>query len=62
MLQACYPAHLFATTFRQLTITCIPAPGGSPTLPGAPAMTMRLNVLFPFPQRVRPREGQPCEA
>lgn len=46
MLQAYYQAHLFATTFLQPTVTYIPTPGASPTLPGALAMTMRLTLLF----------------
>ena len=46
MLQAYYQAPLFATTFLQPTVTYIPTPGASPTLPGALAMTMRLTVLF----------------
>lgn len=46
MLQAYYQAHLFATTFLQPTVTYIPTPGESPTLPGALALTMRLTVLF----------------
>lgn len=46
MLQGYYQAHLFATTFLQPTVSYIPTPGLSPTLPGALAMTMRLTVLF----------------
>ena len=46
MFQAYYQAHLFATTFLQPTVTYIPTPGASPTLPGALATTLRLTVLF----------------
>jgi porin len=46
MFQAYYQAHLFATTFLQPTITYIPTPGLSPTLPDALATTLRLTVLF----------------
>ncbi|MCA0305588.1 MAG: carbohydrate porin, partial [Proteobacteria bacterium] len=46
MLQAYYQAHLFASTFLQPTVSYIPTPGASPTLPGALALTMRLTVLF----------------
>ena len=46
MFQAYYQAHLFATTFLQPTISYIPTPGLSPTLPGALATTLRLTVLF----------------
>ena len=46
MFQVYYQAHLFATTFLQPTVTYIPTPGGSPTLPGALATTLRLTVLF----------------
>ena len=46
MFQAYYQAYLFPTTFLQPTISYIPTPGGSPTTPGALAMTIRLTVLF----------------
>lgn len=46
MLQAYYQAHLFATTFLQPTVSYIPTPGASPTLPGALTTTLRLTVLF----------------
>jgi porin len=46
MFQAYYQAHLFASAFLQPTISYIPTPGMSPTLPGALALTMRLTVLF----------------
>jgi porin len=46
MFQAYYQAHLFATTFLQPTVTYIPTPGASPTLPGALTTTLRLTVLF----------------
>ena len=46
MFQAYYQAHLFAATFLQPTVTYIPTPGASPTLPGALATTLRLTVLF----------------
>jgi porin len=46
MFQAYYQAHLFAATFLQPTISYIPIPGASPTVPGALTMTMRLTVLF----------------
>ena len=46
MFQAYYQAHLFATTFLQPTVSYIPTPGASPTLPGALATTLRLTVLF----------------
>ena len=46
MFQVYYQAHLFATTFLQPTVTYIPTPGASPTLPGALATTLRLTVLF----------------
>jgi porin len=46
MFQGYYQAHLFATTFLQPTVSYIPTPGASPTLPGALALTMRLTVLF----------------
>ena len=46
MFQAYYQAHLFASTFLQPTVTYIPTPGLSPTLPGALATTLRLTVLF----------------
>jgi porin len=46
MFQAYYQAHLFAATFLQPTISYIPTPGASPTLPGALTTTLRLTVLF----------------
>lgn len=46
MFQAYYQAHLYASIFLQPTITYIPTPGLSPTLPGALTTTMRLTVLF----------------
>lgn len=46
MLQAYYQAHLFAATFLQPTVTYIPTPGESPTLPGSFMTTLRLTVLF----------------
>jgi porin len=46
MFQAYYQAHLHASIFLQPTITYIPTPGLSPTLPGALTTTLRLTVLF----------------
>jgi porin len=46
MFQAYYQAHLFASVFLQPTVSYIPTPGLSPTLPGALATTLRLTVLF----------------
>jgi porin len=46
MFQAYYQAHLFASIFLQPTVSYIPTPGLSPTLPGALATTLRLTVLF----------------
>ena len=46
MFQAYYQAHLYAAIFLQPTVTYIPTPGESPTLPGALATTLRLTVLF----------------
>ncbi len=46
MLQAYYQAHLFASTFLQPTVTYIPTPGESPTVPGSFMTTLRLTVLF----------------
>jgi porin len=46
MFQVYYQAHLYATTFLQPTVTYIPTPGASPSLPGALATTLRLTVLF----------------
>jgi porin len=46
MLQAYYQAHVYAATFLQPTVSYIPTPGASPTLPGALALTLRLTVLF----------------
>ncbi len=46
MFQAYYQAHLFAATFLQPTVTYIPSPALSPTLPGALTTTMRLTMLF----------------
>ncbi len=46
MFQAYYQAHLLASIFLQPTVTYIPTPGLSPTLPGALTTTMRLTVLF----------------
>lgn len=46
MLQAYYQAHLFASTFLQPTVTYIPTPGVSPTVPGSFMTTLRLTVLF----------------
>ena len=41
-----HQAHLFASVFLQPTVSYIPTPGLSPTLPGALATTLRLTVLF----------------
>jgi porin len=46
MFQAYYQAHLLASIFLQPTVTYIPTPGLSPTLPGALTTTLRLTVLF----------------
>lgn len=46
MLQAYYQAHLFAATFLQPTVSFIPTPGASPTLPATLTTTLRLTVLF----------------
>lgn len=46
MFHAYYQANLFATTFLQPTITYIPTPAASPTLPGALTTTLRLTVFF----------------
>jgi porin len=46
MFQGYYQAHLFASIFMQPTVTYIPTPGASPTLPGALTTTLRLTVLF----------------
>jgi porin len=46
MFQAYYQAHLFASIFLQPTVTYIPTPGLSPTLPGALTTTLRLTMLF----------------
>jgi len=46
ILQAYYQAHVYGATFLQPTVSYIPAPGTSPTAPGALMLTMRLTVLF----------------
>jgi porin len=46
MFQAYYQANVWASIFLQPTISYIPTPGLSPTLPGALAGTLRLTVLF----------------
>ena len=46
MFQAYYQAHLHDAIFLQPTISYIPTPALSPTLPGALATTLRLTVLF----------------
>lgn len=46
MFQGYYQAHLFASVFLQPTVTYVPTPGASPTLPGALTTTLRLTVLF----------------
>jgi porin len=46
MFQAYYQAHLVAGTFLQPTVTYIPTPGVSASLPGALMTTLRLTVLF----------------
>ncbi|MFO1161848.1 MAG: carbohydrate porin [Reyranellaceae bacterium] len=46
MLQAYYQAHVYGTTFLQPTVTYIPTPGVSPTVPGSLMTTLRLTVLF----------------
>ena len=46
MFQAYYQAHLLASVFLQPTVSYIPTPGLSPTLPGALATTLRLTVHF----------------
>jgi porin len=46
MFQAYYQAHVYASTFLQPTLTFIPTPGASPTVPAALAGTIRLTVLF----------------
>jgi porin len=46
MFQAYYQAHLYASTFLQPTVTYIPTPGISSSVPGAFTTTLRLTVLF----------------
>jgi len=46
MFQAYYQAHLVGATFLQPTVTYIPTPGVSASLPGALTTTLRLTVLF----------------
>jgi len=46
MFQAYYQAHIWESIFLQPTISYIPTPGLSATLPGALATTLRLTVLF----------------
>lgn len=46
MFQAYYQAHVHSSIFLQPTVTYIPTPGLSPTLPGALTTTLRLTVLF----------------
>jgi porin len=46
MFQAYYQAHLFAATFLQPTVSYIPTPALSPTLPGALTTSLRLTMLF----------------
>jgi len=46
MFQAYYQAHLFAGTYVEPVISCIPTPGASPDLGAAWATTLRLTVLF----------------
>ena len=45
-VQAYYQAHLHDAIFLQPTISYIPTPALSPTVPGALATTWRLTVLF----------------
>jgi porin len=45
-LQAYYQANLYAAVYLQPTLTFIPLPGASPTIPAAFAGTLRLTVLF----------------
>ena len=46
MFQAYYQALVIDSIFLQPTVTYIPTPGLSPTLPGALTTTLRLTVLF----------------
>ena len=46
MLQAYYQAHLYAAMFLQPTVTYIPTPGITATVPGTLTTTLRLTVLF----------------
>ncbi len=46
MFQAYYQAHLFAGTYVEPVISCIPTPGTSPDLGAAWATTLRVTVLF----------------
>jgi len=46
MFQAYYQAHVVSSIFLQPTVTYIPTPGASPTLPGALTTTLRLTLLF----------------
>jgi porin len=46
MFQGYYQAHLYGGAFIQPTLSYIPTPGASSSLPGAWAMTMRFTLLF----------------
>ena len=46
MFQAYYQANVIDSIYLQPTVTYIPTPGLSPTLPGALTTTLRLTVLF----------------
>lgn len=46
LLQAYYQAHLFAAVFLQPTVTFIPSPASTPTVPSTLTTTVRLTVLF----------------
>ncbi len=45
-IQAYYQAHLYGSAYLQPTVSFIPLPGGSPTIPAAFTGTLRLTVLF----------------
>ncbi|MFI4998592.1 MAG: carbohydrate porin [Reyranellales bacterium] len=46
MIQGYYQAHLYASTYLQPTVSYVPTPGVSSSVPGALAATLRLTVLF----------------
>lgn len=46
MFQGYYQAHLHGGAYFQPTVTCIPTPGGSGSLGGAWALTLRVTLLF----------------